>query len=91
MPKLRSQLQAGKWPEVRASAHEPVELTIAARRQAESVLAMLQGHGVEVTLDEGRIRFKSRRTPPLEARRAIEVMSDLLEATLLVQAAEASQ
>ncbi len=90
MPRLKSQLVAGRWPETRGSSYEPVELTIAARRQAESVLAMLEGHGVEVRLDgHGRVRFKSRRTPPLEARLAIERQGDLIEALLLVRAAEA--
>ena len=87
MPRLKSQLVAGRWPETLPS-REPVELSGPARRQAEATLAMVEGHGVEVLLDEGKIRFKSRRTPPLEARRAIEVQGDLLEALLLVRAAE---
>ena len=52
---------------------------------------MLEGHGVEVRLDGDKVRFKSRRTPPLEARLAIERQGDLIEALLLVRAAEASQ
>jgi hypothetical protein len=88
MPRLKSQLVARRWPETLPS-REPVELSGPTRRQAESVLAMLEGHGVEVRLDGDRVRFKSRKTPPLEARRAIEVQGDLVEALLLVQAAEA--
>lgn len=80
--RAKSALQGGKWPEVRASAHEVVGLTAPARKQAEATIAMLEGHGVEVRLDGDKIKFKSRKTPPLEARRAIEVQGDLLEAWL---------
>ena len=66
-----------------------MELSGPARRQAEAAITMLEGHGVEVRVDGDKVRFKSRRTPPLEARLAIECQGDLIEALLLVRAAEA--
>lgn len=81
--KLRSQLQAGKWPETLPS-RKSVELAPAAKRQAEEAIAELQGHGVTVALDDGgRVRFKSAKTPPVQVRLLIERLADVVEAFLV--------
>jgi hypothetical protein len=78
--RLRSQLRQGRWPETRTSV-EPVELTIAARRQAEAAIAELSRIGVRVGLDgAGRARFSGKMAPV--AARIIERMGDLIEAYL---------
>jgi hypothetical protein len=81
--RTRSQLRFGAWPESPTPAHHATELTLAARRQAESAIAELQRHGVEVQLDKGgRARFRSAKVPSAGARRIIEVKGDLIEAYL---------
>jgi hypothetical protein len=81
--RAKSALRGGKWPEVLPS-REPVELAPAAKRQAESALAELAKHGVTAALDgDGRVRFKSARTPPVAIRLLIERMADSIEALLI--------
>jgi hypothetical protein len=60
-----------------------VELAPAARKQAEAAIEELQRAGVTVSLDdEGRVRFRSARIPPLAVRMIIERMGDVIEALL---------
>ncbi len=84
MPRLRSQLERGRWPETRASAHEVVELTAAARRQAQEALATLEGFGIVAALDgDGRVRFKASKRPPGAIAMLMERLSDSIEAYLI--------
>ena len=80
----KSQLKyVGQWPDGSVSAHQP-ELTVAARRLAESVLDDLSRSSVVVTLDKsGRAHFRSTYTPSRDARRMIERHGDLIESFLL--------
>lgn len=76
------------WPEA-PPAREPIELTAAARRQAEAALEQLKRAGVKAHLDgAGRARFRSHKVPPVAARLIIERMGDQIEAVLNARAAE---
>jgi hypothetical protein len=84
--RIKSQLRFGLWPEAHASAHEPIELTIAARKSAETALAEFSRLGVNVAIGtNGRARFRSIRIPPPKARLMIEIHGDAIEAFLKEQ------
>ena len=71
------------WPDAPTPAHHPPELTFAARRAAEAALAQLTALSVTVYLGaDGRARFRAGRRIPTEARRAIELSGDAIEALL---------
>jgi hypothetical protein len=84
MSRTRSQLRfgVGMWPDSPAPASHHIGLTPAAKRLAASVLEELARWGVEVKLEDGRVRFRAARIPPSAARRLIEVHADLVEAYL---------
>ena len=61
-----------------------MELSPAARRQAEAAIAELERHGVTATLDgEGRVRFKASKRPPGAIAMLMERLSDSIEAYLI--------
>ena len=70
-----------------APAHQPAELTVAARRLAASALEELNRLGVTVELDKaGKAHFRATRIPPPAARLTIERQGDLIEAYLIERA-----
>ena len=92
MKKSKSQLRHfGYWPPSRAAAHDPPQLTVAAKRLAMSAIEELNRLGVTVTLDKDaqdgrsgiRARFRSVKAMPSAARRMIELRGDLVEAHLI--------
>jgi hypothetical protein len=90
MGKVKSQLSRfGYWPPSRAAAHDPPQLTIAAKRLATSAIEELNRLGVAVTLDTDaqggsiRARFRSAKAMSSAARRMIELHGDLIEAHLI--------
>jgi hypothetical protein len=84
--KTRTALRLGSRPGGKAATARP-ELTPAARRLAESVIARLAAQGVTTGLDSsGRAHFRSLKVPPLVARRTIEIHGDLVEALLVERA-----
>ena len=86
MRKTKSQLRAfGQRPGSPASARHQPELTVAARRLAESVLLDLELHGVSVRLEEGRARFRTSEITPATVKGAIGTHGDLVEAFLQQQ------
>jgi hypothetical protein len=83
LKRARAQLRSGLWPESGAPGHVAIELAPAAKRQAEAAILELERYGVTAALDgDGRVRFKSARTPPVAARLLIERMADSIEALL---------
>ena len=85
--RIRAQLHDGLWPESRATAHHPSELTVAAKRLAASALEGLNRLGVTVGLDKaGKASFHATRIPPPAARLTIERQGDLIEAYLIERA-----
>jgi hypothetical protein len=89
MGRIKSQLRhVGMWPESRESAHlQPVGLTSAATRLAESVIEELHRAGVAVTLDgEGRARFRPTYSPSRDTLAMIERHADLIQALLIERA-----
>ena len=91
MAKIKSQLRFGMWPESREPAHHRASLTVAARRLAESVLEDLGKLGVDVTLEDGKARFRPPRGISLALiGPVIERHGDLIEAYLLERASRPS-
>lgn len=84
MPKVKALVRGGgMWPDAPAHAHYSSDLTLAAKRLAESVIDDLARAGVRVTLDKlGKAHFSSGRTPSRDARLAIERHGDLIESFL---------
>jgi hypothetical protein len=75
MSRVQSQLRRfGYWPDGRpASANQPAELTVAARRLAATALEELNRLGVTTELNKaGRAHFHATRIPPPAARLTIE-------------------
>ena len=84
MSRTRALLKFGLWPAAPASIKEPTELTPAARAQGERAIMELDRLGVTVKLEGGKARFRSAQlVMPAAARRIIEAMGDLIEATLI--------
>ena len=75
------------WPDGRASADPPAELTSAARCLAASALEELNRLSVAVTLDgAGKAHFHATRIPSPAARLMIERQGDLIETYLIERA-----
>jgi hypothetical protein len=92
MGRIRSQLRFGLWPGSPTSTHHPAELTIAAKRLAESVIRQLRGFGVTVGLDKaGRAHFGPTRIPSRDARLLAEAHADLIESFLRERALQEEQ
>jgi hypothetical protein len=90
MSKVKAQLRNGLWPDSSAPAHQPAELTVAARRMAMCALEELKRLGVTVSLDKvGKAHFRSVRVPPPAARLTAERQGDLIEAYLIERSRQA--
>jgi hypothetical protein len=83
MSRTHALLRYGLWPDIPVSAKEPVELTTAARARGLHAIEELSRLGVTVTIEDGRLRFRSSRVVmPAAARRIVETHGHLLEAVL---------
>ena len=83
----KSDVEFGLWPASRAAAHQPVELTAAARAQGLSAIAELDRLGVVVKLEEGRAQFRGKAAAlSPAARRIVEKLGDVIEGTLIERA-----
>jgi hypothetical protein len=88
MTKVKATLRdTGIWPSSRVSERLPSELTTAAKRQAQEVIAQLTSLGVSTALDrDRRVRFQSAgKAMPVRARRLVELYADQIEAALKEQ------
>lgn len=86
--RIRSLLHygTGLWPESRAPADQPAELTDAARAQARAAIEELTRLDINVRLDsDGRARFRATRSPSRDQQLLIERCADLIEAYLSEQ------